>query len=154
MSQVLLSEQRQPKEQTKVVRMQCDMFVSPLQEVGITAISWVICSSSSAWSAGWCTAAFPVSRKPLIQFVPVVSLFTRSTPSLLSLPPQTGRSTVPPVMPRMVSGSIWPRSPLALPGCSGCSSTASSTSCGWRCSSCVSSIRSGFTFDTPLLNKA
>lgn len=46
------------------------MFVSPLQEVEITATSWVICSSCSAWSAGWSTAAFPVSRDtpPLLHF--------------------------------------------------------------------------------------
>lgn len=65
-------------------------------------------------------------------------------PSLLShgdVFPQTGGSTVPPVTPRMVSGSTWPRSPRALPGCSGCSLTASSISCGWPFSSCVSSTR-------------
>lgn len=38
--------------------------VSPPQEVEITATSWVICSSCSVWSAGWCTVAFPVSRSP------------------------------------------------------------------------------------------
>ena len=37
------------------------MFVSPLQEAGITATSWDTCSSCSVWSAGWCTAASPVS---------------------------------------------------------------------------------------------
>lgn len=60
---------------------------------------------------------------------------------------QTGGCTVPPVMPRMVSGSTWPRLPHAPPGSSGCSSTAFSTSCGWPCSSCVSSTRYSFSVD-------
>lgn len=70
-----------------------------------------------------------------------------------SLWPQTGGSTVPPVMPRMDSGSISPRSPPVPPGCFGCSSTASSTSCGWPCSSCASSTRSGFTLCARVLKK-
>lgn len=64
--------------------------------------------------------------------------------SLLSSSSQTGGSTAPPVTPRMDSGSTWPRSPPARRGCCGCSSTVSFTSCGWRCSSCVSSTRFGF----------
>lgn len=113
------------------------------QEAATIATSWVTCSSCSAWSAGWCTAAFAVSRD--LHPSSLHSFCRYSFDFLFSPPPaQTGGSTVPPVMPRVGSGSTWPRSPPALRGCCGCSSTASFISCGWQCSSCVSSTRFGF----------
>lgn len=38
------------------------LFLFLSQEAAIIATSWVTCSSCSAWSAGWCTAASAVSR--------------------------------------------------------------------------------------------
>lgn len=71
--------------------MRRDMFVSPPQEVGIIATSWAICSSCSAWSAGWCTAAFPVSTKPPPTFLNFTRSFSPLTIPLFSfsffLPP-------------------------------------------------------------------
>lgn len=95
------------------------------------------------------------AENPCFIFLPlVVAPHSTSSFTCLSLSPQTGGFTAQPVMPRMVSGSIWPRSPPVLHGCSGCSSIVCSTSCGWQCSSCVSSTRFGLTDDTPLLFKS
>lgn len=47
--------------QTKMLTKWHDCF-SPSQEAATIATSWVTCFSCSAWSAGWCTAAFAVSR--------------------------------------------------------------------------------------------
>lgn len=60
--QVLNPQRLEKKEGSALTRR---VFSSSTwQEVETTATSWVISSSCSAWFAGWCTAAFPVSWTP------------------------------------------------------------------------------------------
>lgn len=54
------------------------------QAVEITATSWVTCSFCSVWSAGWCTAAFPVSRQISLLSLKRFHMFEKSVHLCLS----------------------------------------------------------------------